>query len=173
MFRKLITELYYRYYLKGFKIYEKLKRTQSSNIEDINQRQIEALNKLLNYSYNNIPYYHEVFKNARLVTNGQINITSFQDMARIPVLTKDIIRSAGDKLYNPINYKSKKAYFNTSGGSTGEPLKVLQDGNYAQHNFANSLLINSWRKPNIFDSKIVLWGAVRDTYGSREKRKHK
>jgi len=51
-------------------------------------------------------------------------------LRHFPVLTKDIIRSRFDELKSN-DLRRRKWYFNTSGGLTGEPVRFIQDWEYA------------------------------------------
>ena len=68
--------------------------------DEQDKRALSKLNKLLNYAYQNITYYHEILDNCGVVTEGNINLTSVKDLQRLPFLTKDIIRQQGENLYS-------------------------------------------------------------------------
>ena len=76
--------------------------------------QFEQLKEIISYAYKETNYYHRLF-----IDHGiNPNITSFGDLKKIPLLTKDII----NKNYNDLicnNYNGKKVIFKTS-GSTGK-----------------------------------------------------
>lgn len=86
--------------------------------ERIEELQIRRLRRLISHAEQFVPYYRDLFKKTELTA---ADIHSLSDLQRIPLLTKQDIRS------NLEGFKSEKAErltrFNT-GGSSGEPLKI-------------------------------------------------
>ncbi|ODS35023.1 hypothetical protein BEH94_03715 [Candidatus Altiarchaeales archaeon WOR_SM1_SCG] len=150
-------------YLTGSKIpayLKEIERIEKLPPEEIKKYQDEKLKKILLHAYNNVPYYHKVLPNAGVIRNGKVNLENFN---RIPILTKDIIREEGKNLYSR-DYKKRKPYENTSGGSTGEPVKFIQDKMYWQMNIANKLYFNRLLGKDIGEKEINLWGSERDIF---------
>jgi len=76
------------------------------------------LANILRHANSNIPYY-----------KGMPNINASLDISGIPLLSKEDIRKYSSDMVAPSNFTSDP-YWNTSGGSTGEPVRILQDKNY-------------------------------------------
>jgi phenylacetate-CoA ligase len=124
------------------------------------QFQQEKLNTLILHAYRNVPYYRQVIENLHLVQNDKVDLARFRE---IPILTKDIIRQHPSDLVSS-DYKSRKSYYNSSGGSTGEPLQLMQDKTYQKWGDANFYY---WYKDilgidEISARKVILWGSMRD-----------
>lgn len=83
--------------------------------------QFNELKKVLHHCHNNVPYYQKTF--AKYGFNP--NIQSFNDIKKLPLLTKDLINDNFDDLISK-NYNGKKIIFKTS-GSTGSRLKFYGD----------------------------------------------
>lgn len=80
--------------------------------------QNEHLEKLLDFSYKNIPYYRGLFKSLKLLPK---DIKDKTDLHKLPILSKAIIQANYKQL---IPQKPYSKYFNcTTGGSTGQSLK--------------------------------------------------
>ncbi|MFA6918790.1 MAG: hypothetical protein WC244_01585 [Patescibacteria group bacterium] len=153
--------IYLILYLSGSKIPEiikEIKRVANFSIEDKERYQKEKLKKILLHAYNNVPYYRDVFIKEGIIENNQINLNNFN---RIPLLTKKIIREQGSNLYSH-DYKSRKYYENTSGGSTGEPIKLIQDRVYEEWNNATKIYFNELLGKRLGEKEIKLWGSDRD-----------
>jgi len=133
--------------------------TQSEN----EKRQLDKFNDLLNYAYNNVPYYKRVFEECGILMNGEIKLQTSLDIQAIPILTKDIIRKESENIYS-VEHHMRGSYRNTSGGSTGEPVIFLQDRIYRVNNAANFFLAQSWKGADPYDDVIKIWAAPRDTY---------
>ena len=56
----------------------------------IETRQAEQLEALIKHAYTNIPYYHDLFRRLNLRPE---DIRSQQDLQKLPVLTKQIIKN--------------------------------------------------------------------------------
>lgn len=89
----------------------------------IEEYQFKELKQILIHSYKNVPYYRELFDKSSF---DPFKFSSFKEMEKIPLLDKMIIRKNFDRLISkePVRNGS---YVATTGGSTGEPLKVLLD----------------------------------------------
>jgi len=127
--------------------------------------QKENLEKLILYAYKNVPYYTNIFKDIDLVHNEKVDLSKF---CSIPLLTKQMLREHYQELISK-DCVQKKSYCNSSGGSTGEPTKFLQDRVYrkwsnaaSQYYYQNILKIDDRDVRN-----IVLWGSTRDLFENK------
>jgi len=148
-------------YLTGSKIpkyLEEIKRIEKLPQEKIKKYQEEKLKKLLLHAYRNVPYYHKILSKVEVIKNGKAYLENFQN---IPILTKEIIRKKGENLYSK-DYKKRKTYENTSGGSTGEPVKFIQDKRYNEWNIATKIYYNWVLGKDIGEKEIKFWGSERD-----------
>lgn len=135
------------------KEYNQLKRVHSPDT---------YLTKLLLHAYQNVPYYTEILEGIGIVKNDNVDLCKFGE---IPILTKETIREHQKRLISK-DYITRKWYYNSSGGSTGEPIRFIQDdlysrwGNVAFYYYYKDILgIN---EPNV--KKIILWGSPRDLF---------
>ena len=154
--------IYALLYLTGSKIPANLRHIKS--LEKISHGELEVfqdnnLKKLLLHSYKNVPYYHRILREHDVIDEKEgVNLDNFD---RIPILTKDIIRREGENLYSK-DYKKQKYYENTSGGSTGEPVKFIQDNHYDDWNIATKIYFNQILGKKIGEKEIKFWGSDRD-----------
>ncbi len=132
--------------------------------EDLSAFQNTYLAKLLVHAQDQVPYYHALLKNSAIISDGTVD---FEQFRKIPFLTKDIIRSNQESLISG-DYRSRKFYSNTSGGSTGEPVKFMQDNVYHAWELATNLYY--FREILGIDpyaiKKVYLWGSLRDVLSS-------
>ena len=105
------------------KLYESLGNREGYSLERIKEFQLTGLKNILLHSYQNVPYYSDLFNKIQF---NPEEIKSFDDIKIIPYLTKDIIRENFNKLISVKKVKGGCYTTNTS-GSTGEPLKMLLD----------------------------------------------
>lgn len=146
-------------YLKQIRKYEYLSQEE---ITELTNRKLE---ELLFHSYNNVPYYHKILEESDVVVGGQVRLENF---SRIPILTKEIIRKEGGNLYSK-DYKQRRPYENTSGGSTGEPIRFIQDREYSDWNIANTIYYKTFGGQEIGEKEFRLWGSERDLLEGKEK----
>ena len=135
-----------------------IKQLEFASREQIEEMTNQKLEKLLLHAYNNVPYYHRLLPEFGVIKDGKVVLENF---SRIPVLTKEIIRAEGENLYSS-DYKSRKPYDNTSGGSTGEPVKFIQDKEYDDWNIATKLYFNMVLGKDLGQPEIKFWGSDRD-----------
>ncbi|WP_201353790.1 phenylacetate--CoA ligase family protein [Hydrogenimonas urashimensis] len=141
--------------------FHNLKNDCSMPIEILEKKQIDQLNILLNHAYKNVPYYSKIFKDLGLVQRGVVELKDLSELKNFPFLTKEIIRQQKENLYSK-DLNKRNHYVNTSGGSTGEPVKFLQCDKYKLSNKANFELVKFLRGCTPYDSTIIIWGADRD-----------
>lgn len=89
--------------------------------------QWERIQSLLNYAQQNVPYYKALFQ--RMGVESASDIGSWEDFARIPLLTKEGIQNYQEELRS----RNVSATPNQTGGSTGQVLHFLQDRNYLEY----------------------------------------
>ncbi len=140
-------------------IYNNFLQETLSNIP-INTTTI-LLIKLLIHCHQSVPYYAQL-----------INILPNQDiiqqkpelyLSQLPILTKDVIRAKFEQLKS-IDLPQRQWYFNTSGGSTGEPIKLIQDAEYNDKTTALSLLYSYLVGRELGESEVRLWGSEKDVF---------
>lgn len=99
--------------------YKRLIRNQWKPYAELKREQEKQLRHTIEYSYENVPYYHNLFKSLGLSPH---DVRTIEDLERLPILTKDIIKKHWEEL-KPKNLSSMKYYNRATGGSTGTPLQ--------------------------------------------------
>jgi phenylacetate-CoA ligase len=129
---------------------------------ELQEFQEDRLNAILLHAYANVPYYHRVFGEIGLIHSGAVDTSKFD---RIPVLTKDILRRFTKELVSR-DYQTRGWYYNTSGGSTGEPVRVMQDAAFGRWGAATDYYyyahILGIEEP--IAKRVLLWGSERDFF---------
>ena len=153
-FKKLYYDIvpFHRRYGKEFKkTLDIIEETQWYSLKELKQYQLNQLNKLLNHSYETVPYYTKVFKDLNLTPD---DINSIKDLSKLPILTKDIIRDNWDDLQSTKSYTEKVYNFSTS-GSTGNPLTFL--GNDDVYKREAAFILRAYRShgANLYDTKSI------------------
>src|SRR5690606_15374642 len=113
---------------------------------------------LLLHAYDKVPYYREVLTDTGVFQQGRLVLDNF---TRLPILDKATIRRRFDDL-NASDVAARNARVNTSGGSTGEPVKFVQDREAHEWKIATKLLFDSWTGYRPGEPIALLWGAGRD-----------
>jgi phenylacetate-CoA ligase len=86
--------------------------------ERIEELQSERLHKLIEHAYSNVPYYRRIMQERGLEPG---DIKSASDLAQLPILTKEDIRTNSRDLM-AIDFPAAKLRAMATTGSTGEPL---------------------------------------------------
>ncbi len=98
-------------------------RTEWLSEKDLLKLQSEKLQKLIRHCYENVPYYRNVFDGLKLTPN---DIKTRADLIKLPILTKQIIKSHYDELIST-DISSRKYIDGSTGGSTGTPMRYKED----------------------------------------------
>jgi phenylacetate-CoA ligase len=129
---------------------------------ELQEFQEDRLKALLLHAYANVPYYHRVFGEIGLVHGNAVDMSKFD---RIPVLTKDILRRFTKELISH-DYQTRGWYCDTSGGSTGEPVRVMKDATFARW----STSVDFYYYKHVLGieepiaKRVILWGSERDFF---------
>jgi len=100
------------------KQYNFVKKNEYESYENLRKYQEEKLRRIIQFSFDNVPYYHKLFKNLNIKPE---DIQSIEDLQKLPVLTKEIIRN-NQSDFVPLNLKEQKYDNRSTAGSTGNPL---------------------------------------------------
>jgi len=98
--------------------------------EQIVNTQNTKLRKLINYSYNNIKYYHELFDENNIKPS---NIKTVTDLVNIPILTKKKLR---ERFWDFLPRYLPQCRVSRTSGSTGIPICLFSDNNSRLYNSA-------------------------------------
>jgi len=160
--RKIIYHIGYIFFYKLdyanlIKEYHFIKKNIYRSVEHNKQIQRERLYDIIKYAISNIPYYANIAKERKIKIKKE---TIFEDLKKFPLLTKDLIRKNWNSLVrDPSKFKYRT---NTSGGTTGEPLKLYQDSNYYVKGEAVTLVFDEIAGYSVGDRLIRLWGSQQD-----------
>ena len=113
---------------------------------------------MIHFCDDNIPYYRTLFQNHRIDPN---TIKTVEDLHKIPVLTKEIIKANWDAL-KPVNLDQIHYQMHSTGGSTGTPMKYRVSTN--DRFLAGALLYRGWGYGgyNLGDKMVFLAGSSLD-----------
>lgn len=142
-----------------------LTRAQSLGEGDVSRIQEHRLVRLLSHASQRVPFYRRLLSDCAITRpDGSVTLDNFQ---QLPFLTKDVIRRHGNELVaNDIH--RRRWYYNTSGGSTGEPVRLIQDASFRRWARATKLLYDQWTGYHPGMPKLLLWGSERDLFIGRE-----
>jgi phenylacetate-CoA ligase len=116
--------------------------------------QFAKYKKLLDHAYRNVPYYNNLFSSIKLLPQ---DIRSFEDLHKIPVLTKEIARKENNDLIAR-NYPGKHVLKGFTGGTTGPPLSLLRDPGDLSFTWAAFFRWYTWMGIEIGDPVTKIWG---------------
>lgn len=133
---------------------EDLRASQYWEQKKLKNYQFEKFLKLLHHSVKNVPYYTELFRSHHLSIN---DIRSYDDIHKIPVLTKETAREQNQKLI-AANLNWKKIHKGITGGTTGPPLKLLRDVDDRSLTWAAYYRWFDWMDIKIGDRYAKVWG---------------
>jgi phenylacetate-CoA ligase len=119
--------------------------------------------RLLAHCQRSVPFYARIMREQ-----GDFFYDDPEEyLRRLPILTKRSIRSHFDELLSA-DLPRRHWYYNATSGSTGEPLRFVQDREYAAHAGAISLLYSHLVGREVGESAVYLWGSPQDIAGGSE-----
>ncbi len=97
---------------------QELLASEHWNTSQIEGYQDEKLRSMVRHAYEHVPYYRDLWKSLKLSPE---DIRSRQDLAKIPVLTKEVVRQNCDRLVAQ-NVRKSDLLFRHTSGTTGKAL---------------------------------------------------
>jgi len=154
-----------RYGKVFWETYNFLQESQWWSREKLEEYQMQQLSKLLSDAYENVPYYRKVFDERGLQPK---DIQNFNDLRKLPYLTKEDVRNNLNDLMAKNLPKSRFQYVSTS-GSTGIPLWFYRErGVTGPRELAFHWRMRGWIGYRFTDKCAVLRGnVIRRTEGNK------
>jgi phenylacetate-CoA ligase len=133
-----------------------------------NEVATRRLVELLRHCQRSVPYYTRVMQDLENKPSEDGDPRAY--LTRLPILTKAMIRSNFVRLQS-VDLDRRKWFYNTSGGSTGEPVRLIQDREYDDRSKATSLLCHALLGCDVGKPIVRLWGSERDLEGGTQSAK--
>lgn len=139
--------------------------------EELEADQFGRLKSLLCHAFETVPFYRDMFKKLSIHPD---EIKSRADYAKLPCLTKDIIKRNQVDLVSS-RFDVNALHCNSTGGSTGEPLQFFQETDVYEQMRANLMLslkmagwhegervFSIWGNPKDFSKRKSLLGKIKE-----------
>jgi phenylacetate-CoA ligase len=126
-----------------------------------------ALGRLLLHCRKSVPYYAELLSGA---SPRRLQEEPREALRALPILTKNLIRANFKRLQSE-DVPHRNCRVNTSGGSTGEPVPLLQDDDYRDCSAAIGWLSQHLVGCPLGETHVRLWGSERDLESGTRGRK--
>lgn len=137
-----------------FNEWKLMSKTDKYSEEELRKLQNKRLQKLVTHCYNNVPYYTKLFDSLGIKPE---DIKCREDLNKLPILTKQIIRDNYDDLIS--RDIAKRTYQKGStGGSTGTPLKFIKDVGTWNMAWASSFRAWEWYGFHLGEKMMTLGG---------------
>lgn len=135
-------------------VFRRMERSQWCSPEEVYALQLSRLRDFLLECEKHVPYYRNLFKTHSFVP-GKIN--SVSDLARLPLLTKNIIRKEFESLRSE---KQESVRLFSTTGSTGDPLRFNISKTRISHDVAAKWRATRWWDVDIGDKEMVIWSSA-------------
>ncbi|GAH44589.1 unnamed protein product, partial [marine sediment metagenome] len=133
---------------------DRLYRAPRAEIDSLLRRELV---RLLSHASRTVPYYRDVTGEVELSEE-----TVLSQLQQMPVLTKAAIYEAGSRLVS--ERPGRGTRWNNSGGSTGEPVRLLQDRHMVNRSRAGELLFLRWAGHRMGEPHVLIWGVPQETF---------
>lgn len=137
--------------------YRILSRAQRASAGEVAAMQRARLSRLIGRTAARVPYYREIARERGVIPGAP---DPAAELKKLPLLTKRILWERFNDLRDPD--PAPGAYLNTSGGSTGELARFVQDGEYEDWDWAATQVMYGWAGRRFGEPLVKLWGSRRD-----------
>ncbi|MGD0730952.1 MAG: hypothetical protein ABR956_06790 [Terracidiphilus sp.] len=128
-------------------------------VEEISKNQAARMRDLLVHAWRHCDFYHERFASVGLTNESDLVI---DNIAVIPTLSKKEIQENFEGLLSKVGNR-KNWRENSSGGSTGQTVVLMQDPQYREESRASTFVSDAMQGWKFGNRTALLWGAARDT----------
>lgn len=159
--------LYFGYAaMRGYRFPALLRQYWREYEQGVSERTVTAaLRQLLDHCRRAVPYYAELL--ARTGDEARHKPEDPRaELRRLPILTKDLVRAHFARLQSK-DQAGRNWYYNSSGGSTGEPIRLIQDTAYSDCIAAMSLFYQRRLGCELGQPVVRLWGSETEVTGQR------
>jgi phenylacetate-coenzyme A ligase PaaK-like adenylate-forming protein len=154
--------------LRGYRFPALLKQyLREYNNELSGETRARPLSRLLHHCREMVPYYADLLAGT---TSDEIDRNPRGCLQKLPLLTKALIRANFERLQSKDNAR-RHCETNTSGGSTGEPVRLIQDDEYRDASTAIQWLSHHQLGCPLGAPHVRLWGSERDLESGTKSRK--
>jgi phenylacetate-CoA ligase len=140
-----------------FKCELELNKTQWFSKKEIETLQQRNMHALLKHAYENVPYYRRIMKSRRILPS---DIKSIEDLKKLPVLTKSMIRKNFENLIAQ-NFPRSELVPYQSGG-TGDQIKFFITKKRISWEVAAEYRAYCWAGYRLGQKCLLIWGARAD-----------
>lgn len=130
-------------------------RDQWRSADELHALQWDKLRRLIAHCWQQVPFYREWWGQAGVAAAEDIR--SREDYARLPLLTKPVIRERFESMIAP-EYRDAM-YFKSTGGSTGEPMRFGYTRESYERRIAVMFRGYGWSGAHLGQRTVYLWGA--------------
>jgi phenylacetate-CoA ligase len=131
-----------------------LRRSQYLSRADLREFQLRRLRRMVRHAYNHVPFYRQSMDAAGVTPD---DIRSLEDIARLPMLSKDDVR---DNLYFDLfadNHRKSEMLKVATSGSTGHPFVCFADRQQLELRAATTMRAAEWAGWRFGDRQARLW----------------
>jgi phenylacetate-CoA ligase len=136
---------------REWKLMQKAERYTEEELTDLQNERLQAL---VRHCYDHVSYYRNLFDQLLLKPE---DIKTRDDLQKLPVLTKQMVRDHYDELIAD-NAAVLKSMDGSTGGSTGTPLKFKKDVQTWNMAWASSFRAWEWYGYHLGEKLITLGG---------------
>jgi phenylacetate-CoA ligase len=143
---------------RSLEILEKKLKIMVGSRAEIAEAQASRLRSLLSFCSQSNPFYRDRFRRAGLRKESDFLP---DDLEQVPALTKVDVQQCFERLISE-TVSREHVIENSSGGSTGDPVNFLQDGNFQAESMATAFMSDCMHGWYFGARRALLWGSPKD-----------
>ncbi|WP_282173955.1 phenylacetate--CoA ligase family protein [Cytobacillus firmus] len=136
-----------------FSSYKLLKKTESWDINKLEEFQYSQCKDLLEWTYNNSVYYRRKFEEHDIKPN---DFKSLADIKKFPIISKEELLEFNKEIHT--KKLSEKVFFSETSGSSGQSLKFYRNATWDARHRAAIFRGYSWFNVKPWERNGYFWG---------------
>lgn len=159
VYEKLIKPAWLKYHDENhLKYLPEIEQFHGIDVDEIRAYQLKKLQKIIAEAYSSVPFYREEWDGIGLKPQ---DIQRLDDIKKIPILTKEKLRSHSDELVSD-KADMDSLIVSGTGGTTDSPIKIMYDRERLLFKTAEMDFYRKWWGWEFGDKAAYLWGAPQD-----------
>lgn len=139
---------------RSLALLSRLRESERWPQERMNAFRADKLRRLVGHAYEQIPAYRELMDEAGV---GPHDVRELEDMRRLPVMTKSLLRMRGDG-FRARDIPDGNVTIGKTGGTTGNPMRIPRDSQTADWGSACYLRGLAWGGLTLREKRVRLFG---------------
>lgn len=143
---------------RAARVLRELRCAEHWSVARVREHQERHLRALLLHAFERVPYYRQPLLEAGVVVPGVPARVDLRNFRRLPLLERSTVREQAQALQDRrLLARRHRSTWVLTGGTTGEPIRVLRDHGAYEHATAVTHWFDEWTGYRVGEGTVLVW----------------